>query len=343
MLPHAKCPCRIRHVFSSAHVPPEVRDHDSAAIVRVVTRTCLRLALWIILCSAAGALVGQDDFRAHKEHVVAEIEQLIKEGRAQDAIDLLDYCIQNSPTDGKLYILRGDAYATRYLSPDDLLRAKKEYTQAIRIKPDAMAYYRRAQVSLSLSWLMPDLNPAIDDMNRALTLDPENADYLVLRGALYYNMNRNEEAFADFEKALKLKPRHAICLNNLGVYWDTRGRKDLAISYYTQAIESQPGYAKAYENRGNLYVELGELSLALKDLDSAVRLAPTPINFFERAKIKRSLGDLQGALRDVNIALEGFTGRGRCDVLLFRAEVYKELGNAEEAKRDEAEAADLSR
>lgn len=78
-----------------------------------------------------------------------------------------------------------------------------------------------------------------------------------------------------------------------------------ALADYARAIELSPGSADAYWRRGKanlLYAR--NLPAALKDLDEAIRIAPSHAEFFvTRASILSWLGESARALADLNKAL----------------------------------------
>lgn len=53
-----------------------------------------------------------------------------------------------------------------------------------------------------------NITEALQHFNKALQIDPENADAFVARGALFANKDNYTKAFEDFEKALKFSPNH---------------------------------------------------------------------------------------------------------------------------------------
>ncbi len=65
-----------------------------------------------------------------------------------------------------------------YVERTDLPRAQNEFDQSIRIQPTIDGYYQRGQVRLSLA----QLQPAIDDFNRAIALG-RSVPYLYLARA----------------------------------------------------------------------------------------------------------------------------------------------------------------
>jgi Flp pilus assembly protein TadD len=59
-------------------------------------------------------------------------------------------------------------------------------------------------------------NEAVEDLNRALTLDPNRTEALVYRGTAYRYLGDQKRARADIDKALALDPRSADALLERG-------------------------------------------------------------------------------------------------------------------------------
>ena len=66
-----------------------------------------------------------------------------------------------------------------------------------------------------------------------------------------------DEAVEQINKALKINPGFAKAYNTRGAAYYNKGLYDRAISDYSKAIEIKPKYAEAYYNRGYTYDEKG--------------------------------------------------------------------------------------
>lgn len=92
--------------------------------------------------------------------------------------------------------------ANYYLDRKDWGRAVNWFTKAIEDSPnDHQAMYKRAYCNLQIH----DLNAAMFDLNKAITLSPEIADYYSLRAAVNEKMGKSKEAAADQKRAGELR------------------------------------------------------------------------------------------------------------------------------------------
>jgi tetratricopeptide (TPR) repeat protein len=60
--------------------------------------------------------------------------------------------------------------------------------------------------------LMQDENTALEYLNTALALEPDNADVAHQRGLIFYSLERHEEALNDFDQAFSVEPSNPMHL-----------------------------------------------------------------------------------------------------------------------------------
>lgn len=83
----------------------------------------------------------------------------------------------------------------------DFAKAKRDYTEAIRLKPDyVMGWTNRGEVQVHTK----DYEAAIDDCSHALLLDPDNVTALTHRGWSYQCLGEKELAWNDAKRAEEL-------------------------------------------------------------------------------------------------------------------------------------------
>jgi len=115
---------------------------------------------------------------------------------------------------------------------------------------------------------------ALTDYDRAIQLDPQDADAYYNRGLVYYNLKEYQKAIADYDRALQLNPQHVGAYYNRGLVYDDLKEYQKAISDYDRVIQLAPQDADTYNNRGNAYRELKEYQKAISDYDRALQRAP---------------------------------------------------------------------
>lgn len=146
---------------------------------------------------------------------------------------------------------------------------------------------------------------ALDDVERLLRHDPENAGALLVRARIHYDERRYPQTVVDAERVLAKNPKDSDAF-----FWRARGRAELsqnveAVADYTTVIALAPKSPGALFNRGLLHRTAGRLVDAEADFSRAIELQPKDYDAWRyrglvRLKQKRfgeAKVDLEQALR----------------------------------------------
>ena len=227
--------------------------------------------------------------------------------------------------------------------------ALKKYDLAIADLTKAITLDKRAPVFLALVWRQRadvriekgDIKGAIEDLTKAIELNPRQSIYFRLRAKAYLKQNNLDFAIADFTKGIKLKPDIDNLYADRGAVYVEKGELDLGISDFTKAIEFATRVAKKtdhyfarakiygrkgdHKRRGNLstifdlekpsvlglwtrareYEALGEWALAMRDYGNAIKLDPTDADsMFLQGRAYAQQGDASRALDSINAAIK---------------------------------------
>lgn len=156
--------------------------------------------------------------------------------------------------------------------------------------------------------------------------EPESAEDYNHRGEVKLGKKDADGARADFKKALELKPGLEAARDNLsrteqvkddqakkmaqvyihfGRQAEAGKKLTAARQYFDKAIKLDPQSALAYHSRGILKKSTGDLDGALADLNQALELQEDlPVTYMFRAVIKNDKGDRDAALADYDRAIE---------------------------------------
>ncbi len=152
--------------------------------------------------------------------------------RNDEAAQDLDKVIALSPDNATFYVARGQAFAR----DKKWLAAFKDFSKALELAPDNVpALIGRASQNLDRR---RDL--ALEDLNRAITLDPNASEAYFWRAQARYAANDAEGAEADLSKAIELDPLFAEAHRFRGWYRERAGKRDEAIADYRRALEIDP-------------------------------------------------------------------------------------------------------
>jgi tetratricopeptide (TPR) repeat protein len=264
----------------------------------------------------------------------------MKSNQYMEAEADLSKCISIKPTDAEVFYNRGLArqrlagnpgemsFTTDLLFGNELSldtskiklweKILKDYQKATQINPKFIdAYLQSAFIKKSYysvddyeRKILNHFPDAIEDYNSIIKIQPNNIDFLILRGELKFNREDYHGAEIDFYSAYRIRPNDTIVLYylinvNIGLQKYVEARK-LADSYF----KISPGSGQAYFLRGNSRLYLNDFEDSVKDLDTAIIKSPNESDYYLlRGSIKVS---------KINLKNEG------CNDLL----TAKKLGNS---------------
>lgn len=146
--------------------------------------------------------------------------------------------------------------------------------------------------------------------DKALLLNPANAEALTNRGALFFSQKAYEPARQDIERALQLNPRQDAALNNLSLILAQAGKFSEALPYVERALDQQPTQPYYLNNRAFLLLMLGRAADALPILTQSLRIDDQNawahrnlgIYYLQQKKPAQALAELQQAeTRDASV------------------------------------------
>lgn len=193
-------------------------------------------------------------------------------------------------------IQRGDT-AAAVLDLDKALSIQKTLLPARMMRAQIAAAQRR--------WA-----DALDDINEALRLRPQDAGLYINRAFLRYNDDDWFGAMSDYNYALELEPDNtAARFNRALLRYETRdltrAEEDL-----TAVLDLDPKNFHARYNRGLVRLEQQKPREALADFEEVAKRFPRYYTiYYAMAECKRQLGDLRSAganMRKADALVEGY-------------------------------------
>jgi tetratricopeptide (TPR) repeat protein len=119
------------------------------------------------------------------------------------------------------------------------------------------------------------ISDAIERLQRAVEIDPDNSQAWVLLGGAY-NESDSNKAIQCYENALKLNPRSYLAYRGLGNYYLKEKDYSLAEAYYSKAINlNSLRFAPIYKNRAVARMQIGNNAGAKDDLSKYLEQMPT--------------------------------------------------------------------
>ena len=172
-----------------------------------------------------------------------------------DVYNLLGYLSLMPPKDA---FPKSEAAAWRALALDDAL---------------SEAHLALAKVKLFYNWDGPGFEREIE---RALDLDPNDADAHSMRGTYLLAQGRFDEALAERRRGQELDPLSPLLTTGVGwVYYYSR-QYDQAIEWYKKTIELDTNFVQAHNDLATAYLMKGMDTEAIAELLTARTISGAP-------------------------------------------------------------------
>ena len=146
------------------------------------------------------------------------------------------------------------------------------YLKASKLDEDAMTYSRISSCNED----MGEWASAIEYMDKAISLDPKDTDYVLYKANIYYEAGQIQTAIEVMDQYIELVPDYAGGYYRRGWFKDNIKDIDGAIEDYTTSITLDSDYPYAIMSRGNMYLLKGENELAKKDFEMVVQKDTIP-------------------------------------------------------------------
>ncbi|MBN2315394.1 MAG: tetratricopeptide repeat protein, partial [Sedimentisphaerales bacterium] len=198
-----------------------------------------------------------------------------------------------------------------------------------------------------------DADNAIQEYQKALELNPNNAEAHLKLGFLFYNVKqKHQEGMAHYRTALQLNPDDPRIHHDLGMALFHQRQFDQAVDHLSKALERMPNGIDVQYTAVNMRQHLGQALFyagkfdeATRYLSEAVRLAPANAEaHYSLATASAAQGNITQALQHYTKAVELKPGIDRSPTLHYLlAMKYAEVRRFHEAVLAAQRALDLAR
>ena len=194
-----------------------------------------------------------------------------KKRNYQDAIGLYNKAIQNDPQNGGYHINLAIAYHLLGRKEDAL----KAYQKAVQLDSQFQGQLDGYFTSTAKPAVTPSGTPTVSPLQKMA------ADRTYTEGAAFLRLNRLDRALQAFDRALEIDPKNADALNGKGVVETKQRKYQDAIDLYNKAIVIEPDNAGMYVNLAITYHLLGRKDDAQKAYQKAIVLNPDYKGYIE--------------------------------------------------------------
>ncbi len=233
----------------------------------------------------------------------------------------------------------GEAYWQKYQDTHDdvwIERAIAASDRALALDP------RQAQVHVSLGIIYNGtgrVERAIEEFERAIDLQPLNNDAHKWLGRCYTHRGDLERAVKYFQRAIEIRPGFWDNYNKLGFCYYIFGRYREAAEQFRRVIAIQPDNYQGYDNLGGIYFLLGQFDDAASIHRRAIEIYPNGVSYTNLGTALFYLGRYDEAIEAYESALE----MDSHDEVLCRnlGDVYMRVGRGDEAIEQYGKAVEL--
>jgi len=147
----------------------------------------------------------------------------------------------------------------------------------------AAGYFENGQTSV-----------ALDEIKQSLAADPSYGPAYVLRGLVYMRLNDNALAEDSFQRALRINPQDADALHNFGWFNCQLGRHAEAVELFRRAlaVPLYGGQAKTFMTQGICQTRMGRLGEAESSFARSYEIdAANPVTAYNLASLLYRRGE----------------------------------------------------
>ncbi len=221
--------------------------------------------------------------------------------------------------------------ATTYLQTNRLKDALNEVNRALSLDPKyGQAYYIRANIE----WHQKQTTATLADLGKALTLE-QNGTFFHFRGSIYEIKDEWRRALNDQLAADRLLPNQGYIKAAVARNYHHLLEPQSAMEAINAAIKLDPKNSEYYEERSAIYRTMMDYDLSVADDTRAIECAKKPpINsLINRIRYNRAHKKFDLALKDQNRIISYFSP-SKWELKQSRAQIYEEMGDYQKAKVD---------
>jgi len=179
--------------------------------------------------------------------------------------------------------------------------AEREFRLSIELKPD----YATAHQWYAIHYLTPtgQFEEAIQEMKRALDLEPTSLVMNTFLGATLYFAGRYDDAIAQCRKTIEMDTNFAVAHWHLGLAYVQKGMFDDSIAELQKAITLSGNSPLMIAALGHAYAKAGKRNEANRILDELQKLSAVRyVSSYELAAIYVALGEREQAFQRLETA-----------------------------------------
>ncbi|MDB5973399.1 MAG: hypothetical protein JWR07_159 [Nevskia sp.] len=207
--------------------------------------------------------------------------------------------IDNFPGESWLYQARAEMQAGRKAYPEALADLGRAIELAAE-KDRAAIYFNRGETYLGAG----DVDHALDDLTRAIMLDPKLENANLERAEVYLGKGDSAGAMPDLDRAIQLNPHSSRAYTARCWARTTLQRGKAALADCDAAIDADPNDVEALMTRAAVNLNTDQFAAAIRDYSAVLKRWPDrAVAQYGRGLARRSAGDATGGAVDMAAAI----------------------------------------
>jgi eukaryotic-like serine/threonine-protein kinase len=290
---------RVRHKGKAVVVTTEVVDakrmrqmgsievqNDAGDLAEAQIETVVRLArmLRVSMSPEHGtklAGTSPDSFASYLK-ALGYMQRADKPGNLDLAVSALNSALQQDSRFALGYATLGEVYRLKFRDdhkPEWVTESMLNCQRAIEIDDKLTAAH---VTSGRLNEILGKRDIALTEFQKALDIEPRNADALIGMATLFADAKETAKAEDYFKQAIALRPDYWEGYTHLADFYDREKRFPEAIDAYKRAIDLTPDNSVAYNDLAVVYMEMPDAASranAETALRKSLELAPTHLAY----------------------------------------------------------------
>lgn len=218
----------------------------------------------------SSSLLAELGKRSTKDTSIANtvFENYIKPKRYAEALRILNGMLKTASDQSDLNYLAGVAY--RGIEQDE-----KALGGFLKVKPLTRFYSNAVVHSAFIFHDAGKIDRAVEVIHKAISHEPDNANYYLYLGAFYEELERYDDALRALHEGVKRDNKNERLHFRIGVVYDKMGQKDKSIAQMKNVLKLTPNDAEALNYLGYTYADMGiNLDEAEILIQSALKIKP---------------------------------------------------------------------
>ncbi len=260
----------------------------SVVTVRVVALIVIFAAVWSIrpirsriLREPPSSPTAITQTAPHEDYLVGlkHLERWDKSAELEAAISSFEKAVKSDPSFALGFSALAEAHWAKYRlerNPLWIEAAEKECRRAAELNDQLPAVFvTLARVHNGRG----QFNLALEEVQKALKLEPLNADALIAEASVLSSMGQLERAEETYKRAAILRPQQWSGFYELGGYYYRQKRYEDAAAQFARVVELIPDSGMAHAVLGGLLEELRRDSEAEEHLKRSLELQPSYVGY----------------------------------------------------------------